>query len=268
MTRNKRISIIIPAYNEERYLARCLDSVAAQVQKPYEVIVVNNGSTDKTAAIARRYPFVTLLDEPQRGRASAQTAGFNAATGDILARTDADAILPADWTARIADYFARPEADKTAWASGALFYNVRFTRLVSYLYGWVGFSLNRLLTGHPSLWGSSMAFPRAAWQTVASEMCMQPDLHEDLDLSIHLHQHGYAVVPDRHTKVGVEFRPAYASPHKVWEYLQLWPRTLRIHNRWQWVLCWPVNILVFINMPFFGISERIARFFGRKRLND
>jgi len=55
------ISIIIPAYNEERYLGRCLDAIAAQSVRPYEVIVVDNNSSDDTAKVAQRYPFVTLL---------------------------------------------------------------------------------------------------------------------------------------------------------------------------------------------------------------
>jgi glycosyltransferase involved in cell wall biosynthesis len=263
---NIAISIIVPAYNEERYLARCLESIAAQTHKPHQVIVVDNASTDRTAAVARKFPFVTVVRESHRGRAFAQAAGFNAATGTVLARIDADAVLPPDWTARIAAYFDHPGALQTAWTSCAHFYNVRFPRLVSYMYGWIGFSLNRFFAGHASLWGSSMALPRALWQTVEPEVCQRADLHEDLDLSIHLHQHGYAIVPDWHTKVGVELRPAYAGPAQVWEYLRMWPRTLAVHGIWTWPLCWIVNIVVFAGMPFFGISERMARLFGRRRL--
>jgi glycosyltransferase involved in cell wall biosynthesis len=255
----KRISIIIPAYNEERYLGRCLESIAAQTQ---QVIVVDNGSSDGTAEVARRYPFVTLVRQPKRGRIFAQNTGFNAATGDVLARGDADAIFPADWVERIADYFGQPGAMKTAWTCGARFYNVRFPRVVSWAYGWIAFRFNRLLTGHSSLWGSSMAVPRQAWTAISAEVCTTPDLHEDLDLSIHLYQHDYSIVYDKHTKVGVELRPAYAGPREVWAYLSMWPRTLRRHGIWTWVVCHPVNVVVFVGMPFFGISERLARLFG------
>jgi glycosyltransferase involved in cell wall biosynthesis len=264
----QRISLIIPAYNEECYLARCLDSVATQVVQPFEVIVVDNNSVDRTADVARKYPFVKLVHEERQGRAFAQSAGFDAATGEILARIDADAVLPPDWTEHIADYFKQPQALKSAWTGGALFYNVRFARLASRIYGWIGFSLNRFFAGHASLWGSSMALPKQAWQAVAPTMCMRSDLHEDLDLSIHLHEQGYTIVPDPHTMVGVELRPAYAGPRKVWTYLQLWPRTLRVHDKWTWPLCWPINLVVFVGMPFFGISERLARLVGRRPLND
>lgn len=264
MLRTRRISIIIPAYNEERYLGACLDSVAALSWRPHEVIVVDNGSTDGTAAIARRYPFVRLLHQPERGRVFAQNMGFDAATGDVLARIDADAVLPTDWTARIATYFDHPGADRTAWTGGASFYNVRLPQLVGWAYGYLAFRINKLLTGHPTLWGSSMALPRALWQEVSGEVCMRPDLHEDLDLSIHLHRHGHNIVYDLHTKVGAELRPAYASTRKLWAYLALWPRTLRVHGIASWPLCWVLNIGMFVSVPFFGISERLARLFGRK----
>ncbi len=260
------ISIIIPAYNEERYLARCLDSIAALTARPHEVIVVDNNSTDKTAKIARRYAFVTLLHESRQGRVFAQNAGLNAAAGTVLARIDADSVVPPDWTARIAEYFAHPGALKTAWTGGARFYNVRFPRLVSMTYHFIGFEVNRLLTGHASLWGSNMAFPRAAWRQVNKEVCAAPNLHEDLDLSIHFHAAGYKIVTDRRTKVGVELRPAYANPGQVWEYLRMWPRTLAKHHIRTWPLCWLINLPVFICMPFFGLSERLARLFGRRPL--
>jgi glycosyltransferase involved in cell wall biosynthesis len=228
-----------------------------------EVIVVDDGSTDETLKIARRYAFVTVLARPHEGRVFSQNAGFAASTGDVIARIDADAILPPQWSAQIADYFTEEGAMLTAWTGGALFYNVRLPRAVSVAYNFVAFWLNRPFAGHPSLWGSSMAMPRGAWQEVAAEVCQRNDIHEDLDLSIHLHRHGYRIVYDRHTKVGVELRPAFAGPGTVWAYLQMWPRTLRIHGGWRWIACWPINVAVFVSMPFFGLSERLARLVGR-----
>ena len=261
------ISIIIPAYNEERYLGACLDAIAALTLQPYEVVVVDNASSDRTAEVARRYPFVRLVAEPRRGRAFAQQTGFDVATGTILARIDADAIVPADWTQQIMDYFTQPGALQTAWTGGPRFYNVRFPRLTGALYVWIASQFNRLIVGHPSLWGSNMALPAALWHDIAITVCQQADIHEDLDLAIHLHRHGYAIHPDKHVQVGVQLRPVFASPAQLWAYLELWPRTVRIHGLWTWVLCWPVNLWLFVSAPFFGISERIARLFGRKPLD-
>lgn len=93
-----RISIIIPAYNEEKLLPLCLKSIlAAKLPKDYEIIVVNNASTDKTEEIAKSFFGVKVINEPARGANRARQAGFLASTGDILAYFDADTIIPVDW---------------------------------------------------------------------------------------------------------------------------------------------------------------------------
>jgi glycosyltransferase involved in cell wall biosynthesis len=269
VTKAQRISIIIPAYNEERYLARCLDSIALQTAQPYEVLVINNNSTDKTAAIAKKYSFVTLLHEPKQGRVYARNNGFNAARGDILARIDADALLPEDWVERITAYYEKPSALGTAWTGGALFYNVRFPHLVSSIYGMLVFGANRLLAGHPTVWGSNMAFPKAVWQRMGATVCLRNDIHEDLDLAIHLHRSGCKIVYDRRTKVRVQLRRVRSSRHELWEYLQWWPRTLRVHGIKTWPICWLFgDVLIYTVTPLFGITERIARLFGRRPLED
>ena len=266
MSKQLRISIIIPAYNEERYVGRCLESIAAQKLQPYEVIVVDNNSTDGTVAAAQRYPFVRVMREKRQGRSFAQATGFDTAQGDVVARIDADAVLPPDWTERIARHFARPGALETAWTSGPSFYNVRFSRRASSAYSRLAFGFTRWLVGYLPLWGSSMALPRKLWQGVRGDVCMRPDLHEDLDLAIHLHRSGHDVTYDPDTKVGAELRPAYAGVSTLWEYLKLWPRTLRVHGIRTWPVCWPVNLMMFVGMPLFGIADRVARLFGRRPL--
>ena len=263
----QRISLIIPAYNEERYLARCLDSVALQTELPFEVVVVDNNSTDKTAEIAKRYSFVTVIREAQQGRVYARNAGFNAATGMILARIDADAVLPEDWMARVGAYFRRNGSMQTAWTGGALFYNIRFPRLVSFIYDMLVFRFNWLLAGHPTLWGSNMALPKELWLEVAGSICLRNDVHEDLDLAIHVHRHKRAIIYDKHTKVHVQLRRVRSSRSELWGYLQWWPRTLRVHGIVTWPICWLFgDVLLFAVTPLFDITEYVARAFGRRPL--
>jgi glycosyltransferase involved in cell wall biosynthesis len=264
-----KISLVIPAYNEEHRLRACLDSVARQTVRPHEVLVVNNASTDRTAEVAREFSFVTLLHEPRRGRVFARNAGFNAASGDVIARIDADALLPADWTKKVATYFASPEAQRTTWTGGALFYNVRFPRLVSGLYNLLVFRFNQLLVGHPTLWGSNMALPTALWAEVRPDVCLRDDIHEDLDLAIHLRRRGYRVVYDKHVKTQVQLRRVRSNRQELWAYLQMWPRTLRVHGIWTWPICWFFgDFLLYLATPLFGLAERIARLFGKKPLEE
>ena len=111
MTNRLRVSLVIPVYNEESHLAACLDAIAAQTVQPFEVIVVDNNSTDQTVAIAQRYPFVRLLHEKRQGVVFARDRGFTAARGDVIGRTDGDSILAPDWVAEIHRIFANPTVD-------------------------------------------------------------------------------------------------------------------------------------------------------------
>jgi len=85
------VSVVIPAYNAERFLAEAIDSVLGQGYGSLEVIVVDDGSTDDTADVARHYdPQVRLLQQVNGGIGSARNSGVEAASGEHLAFLDAD----------------------------------------------------------------------------------------------------------------------------------------------------------------------------------
>jgi glycosyltransferase involved in cell wall biosynthesis len=101
-----RISVVVPAFNEEKYLAATLASLQHQdFEQPYEIIVVDNNSTDGTAAVADAFD-VTVLHEPHVGVCAARQRGTTAARGHIVVSTDADTVHPPDWLSRIDDAFA------------------------------------------------------------------------------------------------------------------------------------------------------------------
>ncbi len=237
-----RVSIIIPAYNEERHLAACLQAIAAQTVVPFEVIVVDNNSTDATAAIARQHrkqlPMLRVVAAKDQGRVYARNAGFNAATGDIFARIDADTMLPPGWLARIAAFYAEPAHATKLWTSPGRFTNVVFPALMSATYAAFIFGFNRVLWGNPTLWGSSMAVPAALWNEVKDHVCLRNDIHEDLDLTIHLCDRGARVYVDRTIHVAATLRRVHSEQSDRWTYMQWWPRTLRIHGKRLWWLCW------------------------------
>ena len=89
------VSVIVPAYNEEAFIAEALDSALAQDHRPIEVIVVDDGSSDRTAEVASRYD-VQLVRQPNRGPAAARNAGLALARGEYIAILDADDIWPVD----------------------------------------------------------------------------------------------------------------------------------------------------------------------------
>jgi glycosyltransferase involved in cell wall biosynthesis len=104
------ISVIVCAHNEERMLPGCLYSVLGQTRPPDEVLVINNASTDATAAVARQIPNVRVVDEPRKGLVVARERGRHEAQGELLVYIDADCRPPVWWLARIERHFARDAA--------------------------------------------------------------------------------------------------------------------------------------------------------------
>ncbi|HEX5852076.1 MAG TPA: glycosyltransferase, partial [Solirubrobacteraceae bacterium] len=84
------VSVIVPVYMGERFLADALDSVAAQTYAPLETIVVDDGSPDRSAEIAAGRPGVRLIRQKNQGVAAARNAGLAAARGELLAFLDQD----------------------------------------------------------------------------------------------------------------------------------------------------------------------------------
>jgi len=98
---DNRFSVVIPAYNEEYYIGRCLESLKKQDYKGFlEIIVVNNASTDRTHKVAESYG-VRVIDEPQKGISYALRRGCVEAKGDVFVFTDADTHLPSNWISEI-----------------------------------------------------------------------------------------------------------------------------------------------------------------------
>ena len=96
MTKSSKISVIIPVYNTERYLPRCLDSVLSNTYDNLEVICINDGSTDNSINILDNYKVsderVVVINQKNSGVSAARNAGINVATGEYIAFIDSD-----DW---------------------------------------------------------------------------------------------------------------------------------------------------------------------------
>ncbi len=99
----KKISVIIPAHNEEAHLPHALRALQNQSfpRADFEIIVANNNSTDATAHVAREWGADKVILEERKGTNQARQAGLNAARGRIVAFLDADCIPPPDWLEKI-----------------------------------------------------------------------------------------------------------------------------------------------------------------------
>lgn len=106
-----KISLIICAYNEEKYIGDCLNSVVLHAANElHEIIVINNVSTDNTKNIVLTYQNngVSIVDESQKGLVRARQRGYITATGDILAYIDADTKITETWLPTIQKEFEDP----------------------------------------------------------------------------------------------------------------------------------------------------------------
>lgn len=100
-----RVAVIVCAHNESAYLGPCLHSVLAQTRRPDEVLVVDNASTDDTAAIAAAIPGVRVVSEPEKGLVIARERGRRETGADLLLYLDADCRAPLHWIARVVRRF-------------------------------------------------------------------------------------------------------------------------------------------------------------------
>jgi cellulose synthase/poly-beta-1,6-N-acetylglucosamine synthase-like glycosyltransferase len=126
------VSVIIPAYNAEGTIARCLTALTGQSypNDSYEVLVVDDGSADKTGSIAQSYS-VNYIRQENQGPAAARNRGARAARGDIILFTDADCVPDKDWLREMLKPFKQPEvvAVKGAYGNRQKSLTARFAQL-------------------------------------------------------------------------------------------------------------------------------------------
>lgn len=231
MNQRPRVSIVIPAYNEENQIRTCLQSIAAQTVQPFEVIIVDNNSADKTVAEAKKFPFVKVIKEPRKGSVFASTAGLNYAEGEIIARIDADTHLAPDWVEVVSDYFV--EHKEIAAITGKCYFrDFPFRRAVSAIHASGYHYLQKLIAGSEVLWGSNMAIRRDAWLKVRSDCQLRPDVDEDIDLSIHLKNRHLRARRILEAHATVSLRRGDIGPVGIVRYLKTWPKNYLVNKEY------------------------------------
>lgn len=230
MTTRPKISVVIPAYNEESYLPACLASIRQQTFTDYELIVVDNNSTDKTADIARSMG-ARVVRETVQGMTPARERGFAEARAPLIARTDADATVSPDWLKRIYDCFHQhPEAVALTGSFRSPDPHISNVFFIAYVYAYI--LLTRLLTGHMNLHGPNMAIRKEAWERIR----VHTDdalVHEDVDLACHMAEIGKILfIPDLTVTYSLR-RLKKRLWYTLAEYFVRYIRTIRLHSRRQ-----------------------------------
>lgn len=195
MTKLPSISVVVPAYNEEKLIARCLDALLNLEYPVEQIFVVDNNSTDKTVEIARQYHNVTVLREKNQGITYGRNRGFDAVTSDIIARIDADSIAHPSWSRVIAEYFRdKPISGLGGNAAVAEFSPGNRFWLRWYYKLFRAWHQNSLQTG-PVLYGFNSAIRTSAWKDIRSKLSLgDNNISEDVDVSLALITSGHSVV--------------------------------------------------------------------------
>lgn len=188
-----KVSVAIPAHNEAESLPACLEALANQdTQYEQQIIVVDSASTDQTAAVARAWEDrldLRIVQETLPGRGRARHRGFAEANTDIILSTDADSIVPPNWTeSLVGALVAHPEATAVSGSS----YITDGTRLTNWTMR-VGMPLSlrayRFMIGHYMLTGANFAIRRDAYEA-AGGFDQDRDMLDDVDLSFRVHKVG------------------------------------------------------------------------------
>jgi GT2 family glycosyltransferase len=185
-----RVSVVVCSRDGERTIGECLEACVALDYPDYEVIVVDDGSADRTAEIARRYEGVRLISTEPRGLGAARNTGMAAATGEIVAYIDDDAYPDIHWLSYLAWSFVTTEfvgvggpnipppgdglvADCVAQAPGGPIHVLLSDREAEHIPG------------------CNMAFRREALESIGG---FDPRFHaagDDVDICWRLHQAGW-----------------------------------------------------------------------------
>ncbi|MEH0110903.1 glycosyltransferase family A protein [Tersicoccus sp. MR15.9] len=205
------VSVVIPVKDDAVALTVCLHALALQSRHADEIVVVDNNSTDDSAAIARRAG-ARVLPCPAPGIPAASATGYDAATGDLILRLDADCLPAPTWIATMVDAFAHsPEV--AAFTGRARFTDgptaLRDPLATIYL-GAYALAASAAL-GHLPLFGSNLGMRRDAWRDVRESVHRHdPLLHDDLDLSFHLgERHRIRYLPT--ASMGMSMRPFFSG---------------------------------------------------------
>lgn len=223
-----RISLVIPAYNEEAFIAQCLQAALGQAEPFFEIIVIDNNSTDETAAIARTFQGVKVVCEKRQGVVFARTKGFDMAKGDIIARIDVDTLLTPEWTRQLTAELHDPTI--AAVSGRPTYYDVAFPKLFVPVENYFRRRMAHEMRETLFLQGANMAIRKSSWDSIKNKLCYKHAMHEDFDLAIHLQEYGYKVAYSDKLVAGLSARRVDIGFLSFARYVGMSPHTYALHE--------------------------------------
>ena len=233
-----RVSVIVPAYNEETHITSCLEAIQNQdYGGDMEVIVVNDGSTDRTAEIASKYP-INLVDlKTNVGKANALNAGIERSNGDILVFSDSDSELDSSAVSLLVNSLEE-HPDAGAVAGNIYINDIEVKNSILKRFQMIEYYTDQEISRHlQSLNGNVLVCPGplfAVRREIAEKMMFNDrSVIEDADFTIGILKRNRKVLREPQAKAYTDAPlslKSWFNQRKRWWYgnLQLW----RMHNQW------------------------------------
>lgn len=178
------VTVVVPVLDDAEQLRTCLAAIAQQTRPADEVVVIDNGSSDDSVRVARDAG-ARVVHESVPGIAAAASTGYDAATGDVIARIDSDTVVPEDWLAHALPRFGDPLVTAVTGPGALRGLGPVASAFWQTVYMRAYFALMAGALGRPPLFGSNALFRRTAWRAVRHRVHRDdPMVHDDVDLSL------------------------------------------------------------------------------------
>jgi glycosyltransferase involved in cell wall biosynthesis len=231
-----KLSVIVPVYNEAECIRDCLSRLGNQMDSIHEVIVVDNNSTDGTHAIVDEFvsanPKFSVATEENQGLIFARNTGLDRATGDVLARIDADTRVGPTWATAVVDFFERHGEIYSGATGLCTLYDAPFQE--RFVRSHQELTIRMQTSSEPMeqsrLFGSNMAISAPVWRQIRDATSRRPDVFEDLDIALCLEESGakMALIPG--ADATISGRRFLTGPIAQIRYELCDQRTYRVHG--------------------------------------
>ncbi|GAA2088082.1 glycosyltransferase family A protein [Pseudolysinimonas kribbensis] len=231
------VSIVIPAFNEEERIRACVVAAIDQTEPADEILVVDNRSTDSTLAVLESLraefpdaPLRIFRQDAEQGLVPTRNFGLDQAIGEVIGRIDADSVIEPDWVQEVRRIFADGTVD--AATGPMIYYDMPLQRLGHHADDALRRAILRLARDYHFVFGSNMAIRASAWRDIRGVACRDAndEMHEDIDLSIHLQRRGHRVVYSSDMVAGMSARRLDDNPRDYASYVRRWERTYDAHG--------------------------------------
>lgn len=256
-----RISVVVPAFNCEKTIAQCIESILLQSHPVDEVIIVDDGSTDKTSEIIQNFKNVIYLRQSNAGPAAARNLGESRASGELVFFTDSDCLADRNWILCLFKHF---QEEGVAVVSGSYGISNPQFRLARCVHQEIIFRHQRLMPKYPKSFGSfNFGIKKDVFRQIGRfDETYRYASGEDNDLSYKVLKNGYKIYFEPESKVN------HFHPTKLTKYLKeqfrhgFWRVKMYIHHPlmvkgdhytfWKDMVEIPISLLILL-FSFMGL---------------